>query len=47
MSLTKLLVMISVCFITFSVQATQTVIVETPSGGQTVCIAQGGYITCF
>lgn len=24
-----------------------TVIINTPGGGQTVCISQGGYITCF
>jgi hypothetical protein len=24
-----------------------TVIINTPGGGQTVCISQGGYITCY
>jgi hypothetical protein len=30
----------------FSVLA-DTVIINTPGGGQTVCIVQGGVITCF
>jgi len=25
----------------------ETIIINTPGGGQTVCISQGGYITCY
>ena len=27
--------------------ATEIVVINPPSGGQTVCIVQGGYVTCF
>ena len=41
--------LIATLLITLSttVLASQTIIINEPSGGQTVCIVQGSYVTCY
>jgi len=45
--MTKLLVILTVCLISSPVLAAETIIINQPNGGQTVCISQGGYMTCY
>jgi hypothetical protein len=43
----KRILLICMVLLPISVAASQTVIINQPGGGQTVCIVQGGYVTCY
>lgn len=43
----KRIILICMALVPMSVAASQTVIINQPGGGQTVCIIQGGYVTCY
>lgn len=43
----KLLITLLTAWVSTAALATQPIIINQPDGGQTVCIVQGSYITCY